>query len=211
MELSVSLLSLVLALVLGAVSPGPSFLMVARTALVASRKDGLAAALGMGGGGVILCAVALLGLLAVFAAIPMLYLALKVLGGAYLMYLGFRIWRGASLPLVVANAAAQNQPIRLKRHFLLGLATQLSNPKTAIVYASIFASLLPGDTPKAVLMMLPALIFVIETTWYAVVAVVLSAPVPRDRYLASKAWLDRVAGSIMAVIGLKLLCESPSS
>lgn len=210
MELSVSLLSLVLALVLGAVSPGPSFLMVARTALVASRKDGLAAALGMGVGGVILCAVALLGLLAVFAAIPMLYLALKVLGGAYLMYLGFRIWRGASLPLVVANAAAQNQPIRLKRHFLLGLATQLSNPKTAIVYASIFASLLPGDTPKAVLMMLPALIFVIETTWYAVVAVVLSAPVPRDRYLASKAWLDRVAGSIMAVIGLKLLCESPS-
>ena len=211
MELSVSLLSLVLALVLGAVSPGPSFLMVARTALVASRKDGLAAALGMGVGGVILCAVTLLGLLAVFAAIPMLYLALKVLGGAYLMYLGFRIWRGASLPLVVANAAAQNQPIRLKRHFLLGLATQLSNPKTAIVYASIFASLLPGDTPKAVLMMLPALIFVIETTWYAVVAVVLSAPVPRDRYLASKAWLDRVAGSIMAVIGLKLLCESPSS
>ena len=211
MELSVSLLSLVLALVLGAVSPGPSFLMVARTALVASRKDGLAAALGMGVGGVILCAVALLGLLAVFAAIPMLYLALKVLGGAYLMYLGFRIWRGASLPLVVANAAAQNQPIRLKRHFLLGLATQLSNPKTAIVYASIFASLLPGDTPKAVLMMLPALIFVIETTWYAVVAVVLSAPVPRDRYLASKAWLDRVAGSIMALIGLKLLCESPSS
>ena len=211
MELSVSLLSLVLALVLGAVSPGPSFLMVARTALVASRKDGLAAALGRGVGGVILCAVALLGLLAVFAAIPMLYLALKVLGGAYLMYLGFRIWRGASLPLVVANAAAQNQPIRLKRHFLLGLATQLSNPKTAIVYASIFASLLPGDTPKAVLMMLPALIFVIETTWYAVVAVVLSAPVPRDRYLASKAWLDRVAGSIMAVIGLKLLCESPSS
>ena len=210
MELSVSLLSLVLALVLGAVSPGPSFLMVARTALVASRKDGLAAALGMGVGGVILCAVALLGLLAVFAAIPMLYLALKVLGGAYLMYLGFRIWRGASLPLVVANAAAQNQPIRLKRHFLLGLATQLSKPKTAIVYASIFASLLPGDTPKAVLMMLPALIFVIETTWYAVVAVVLSAPVPRDRYLASKAWLDRVAGSIMAVIGLKLLCESPS-
>ena len=210
MELSVSLLSLVLALVLGAVSPGPSFLMVARTALVASRKDGLAAALGMGVGGVILCAVALLGLLAVFAAIPMLYLALKVLGGAYLMYLGFRIWRGASLPLVVANAAAQNQPIRLKRHFLLGLATQLSNPKTAIVYASIFASLLPGDTPKAVLMMLPALIFVIETTWYAVVAVVLSAPVPRDRYLASKAWLDRVAGSIMALIGLKLLCESPS-
>ena len=211
MELSVSLLSLVLALVLGAVSPGPSFLMVARTALVASRKDGLAAALGMGVGGVILCAVALLGLLAVFAAIPMLYLALKVLGGAYLMYLGFRIWRGASLPLVVANAAAQNQPIRLKRHFLLGLATQLSNPKTAIVYASIFASLLPGDVPNAVLMMLPALIFVIETTWYAVVAVVLSAPVPRDRYLASKAWLDRVAGSIMAVIGLKLLCESPSS
>ena len=210
MELSVSLLSLVLALVLGAVSPGPSFLMVARTALVASRKDGLAAALGMGVGGVILCAVALLGLLAVFAAIPMLYLALKVLGGAYLMYLGFRIWRGASLPLVVANAAAQNQPIRLKRHFLLGLATQLSNPKTAIVYASIFASLLPGDVPNAVLMMLPALIFVIETTWYAVVAVVLSAPVPRDRYLASKAWLDRVAGSIMALIGLKLLCESPS-
>ena len=209
MDLSLALLSLVFALILGAVSPGPSFLMVARTALSTSRKAGLAAALGMGVGGFVLSTVALLGLLAVFAAIPVLYLALKILGGAYLVYLGIRIWRRAKKPLLVDGALAKNQSPRNMRHFLLGLATQLSNPKTIIVYASTFASLLPADTPRPVLMLLPPLIFVIEVSWYAIVATALSSPLPRDRYLAAKAWFDRAAGGIMALIGVKLLCDSP--
>lgn len=208
MEISAAILSITIALTLGAMSPGPSFLMVARTALAVSRKDGIAAAVGMGVGGVFFSIVALLGLLAILAAVPLLHLGLRVLGGAYLVYLGYRIWRSAQQPLVVESAPIQSPAAQPWRSFLLALGTQVSNPKTAIVYASVFASLLPREVPLSALVVLPIMIFAIETIWYSVVALALSAPAPRARYLASKACLDRAAGAIMSVLGIKLIFEA---
>lgn len=207
MELFAAILSIAVALTLGAMSPGPSFILVARTSLAVSRRDGLAAAVGMGVGGVIFSVIALLGLLAVLAAIPLLHLALRIMGGAYLVYLGYRIWRGARQPLVLEGMAPQRHATKAWRSFVLGLVTQVSNPKTAIVYASVFASLLPGDVPTFVLVGLPVMVFAIETLWYSVVALALSSPSPRDRYLASKAWIDRAAGAIMSLLGLKLIFD----
>src|SRR6185312_5567565 len=62
MDTLVPFLSILAALALGAVSPGPSFVFVVRTSLAQSRRDGIAAARGMGVGGVIFAALALLGL-----------------------------------------------------------------------------------------------------------------------------------------------------
>lgn len=208
MELSAAILSIVVALTLGAMSPGPSFLMVARTSLAVSRKDGLAAAVGMGIGGVLFSVAALLGLLAILAAVPLLHLGLKVFGGTYLVYLGYRIWRSAQQPMLLEGGPVQSHTSRPWRSFVLGLATQLSNPKTAIVYASVFASLLPNEIPSGAIVALPIIIFAIETIWYSVVALALSAPAPRARYLASKAWLDRAAGAIMSLLGIKLIFEA---
>lgn len=208
MELSAEILGIAVALTLGAMSPGPSFILVARTSVAVSRRDGLAAAVGMGVGGVFFSAIALLGLLAILTAVPLLHLALKVLGGTYLAYLGYRIWRGARQPLVLESTSLQNHPTQAWRSFVLGLVTQVSNPKTAIVYASVFASLLPHDIPSVVPVVLPIMVFAIETTWYSVVALALSSPSPRARYLASKTWIDRTAGTIMSLLGLKLIFEA---
>jgi threonine/homoserine/homoserine lactone efflux protein len=208
MEMSAAILSIAIALTLGAMSPGPSFIMVARTSVALSRKDGIAAAIGMGVGGVFFSAIALLGMINILAAVPLLHFALKVLGGTYLIYLSYRIWLGARQPLTIENTPLDDRPMQASRSFLLGLATQVSNPKTAVVYASIFASLLPSEVPSFVLVALPIMIFAIETVWYTVVALVLSAPSPRARYLASKAWLDRAAGAIMSLLGFKLIFET---
>jgi threonine/homoserine/homoserine lactone efflux protein len=205
MELSATILSIAVALALGAMSPGPSFILVARTALAVSRRDGLATAVGMGVGGVLFSAIALPGLLAILTAVPLLYLALKVLGGTYLLFLAYRIWRGARQPLVLECSSIDSRPPQFRRSFVLGVVTQVSNPKTAVVYASVFASLLPGEIPASVLVALPIMVFAIETIWYSVVALALSAPSPRARYLTSKVWLDRSAGAIMSLLGLKLI------
>jgi len=209
MELSAALFGMAVALTLGAMSPGPSFILVARTAVAVSRRDGLAAALGMGVGGVGFAVLALLGLLAVLAAVPWLYGLLKVVGGCYLLHLGWRIWRGARQPLVLAGTEPHARP--LGRSFLQGLLTQLSNPKTAVVYASVFASLLPAEPPPSVWVVLPVLVFAIESGWYALVALALSAPRPRARYLAAKAGIDRAAGTLLALLGLKLVLDAPQS
>ena len=203
-----AVLSVAGAITIGAISPGPSFVMVARTALAVSRADGLAAALGMGAGGVLFAVAALLGLHLVLTAIPALYTAMKLLGGAYLIYLGCRIWAGASAPPAAVEAGGLDRPRARWRSFLLGFGTQVSNPKTAIVYASVFISLLPREVPAWAMVALPLVVFCIEAGWYAIVALVLSAPAPRALYLRSKRWIDRSAGSVMVLLGVKLLTDT---
>lgn len=190
------------AIAVGAASPGPSFVMVMRTALARSRADGVAAAFGMGFGGVVFCTLALLGMRAVFAQAPWLYLGFKIAGGAYLLYLALRMWMGARQPLV-AEAGAAARPQILKS-LVLGLATQLSNPKTLVFYGSVFA-LLPADLPVWSSLVLPVIIMAIETGWYMIVALVFSLRKPRAAYLHWKTWVDRFAAGVMGALGLKLI------
>jgi threonine/homoserine/homoserine lactone efflux protein len=201
------LLGIVAALTVGVVSPGPSFVMVARTAVSSSRSAGLAAGLGMGVGGVVFAVAALLGLQGILLAVPSLYLALKVAGGLYLAYLGVRIWGSAKQPLVVTRPASSTGTTILKS-LALGFTTQVSNPKTAIVYASVFAAFLPTVQSLGFNLTLVALVFAIEAGWYALVALALSSDRPRRVYLRYKSWVDRAAGGIMVALGLKLVSSA---
>jgi threonine/homoserine/homoserine lactone efflux protein len=201
MDELLALAGIVAALAVGVVSPGPSFVMVARTAVSQSRSHGVAAALGMGAGGAVFAAIALLGLHAVLLAVPSLYVALKVVGGLYLAWLGVRIWRAAKAPLPAAVAAA---PAGMRRALAAGFVTQVSNPKTAVVYASVFAAFLPAAHSAGFAAALLAVVFCIEAGWYALVAVALAARAPRQVYLRCKAWMDRLAGGVMVALGLKL-------
>jgi len=203
---TLAILAIAGAIAVGAASPGPSFVMVMRTALARSRADGVAAAFGMGIGGVIFCTLALLGMRAVFEQAPFLYLGFKIAGGGYLLYLAARMWMGAKEPFVVDPNAASARPQILKS-FLLGLATQLSNPKTLVFYGSVFA-LLPAELPAWGYFVLPPVIMTIETGWYMIVALVFSLGRPRAAYLRFKAWVDRAAAGVMAALGLKLIFSS---
>ena len=88
-----------------------------------------------------------------------------------------------------------------------GLTTQLSNPKAAIVYASVFAAFLPSHLSVALAAALVAVVFALETGWYAIVATLLSASAPRRAYIGCKAFVDRAAGLVMLGLGLKLIAS----
>ena len=205
-SLTLSLLSILGALCIGAMSPGPSFILVVRVSVSASRRDGLAAALGMGFGGLLFAALALAGLQALLMQVTWLYLVLKALGGAYLIYLGVLIWRGAKQPLTTQAAAPV--PRGWLRSLALGFATQVSNPKTAIYYASVFAAFLPQHPQAALFWILPPMIFLIEAGWYTLVALAFSADLPRAAYLRCKLWIDRLAGAVLGLLGGKLVLEA---
>lgn len=190
-------------LLVGAISPGPSFVLVSRIAMTRSRADGLAATLGMGLGGTLFGTLALAGLSALLHRVEWLYMLLKLAGGAYLIYLGIRIWLGAAKPLAFSSEEFTGGT-RL-RSFSFALLTQLSNPKTAIFYGSIFAALLPAAPSAWLLLVLPILIFAVESGWYAVVASAFSASRPRSIYLGWKKGIDRVTGALMGALGARLL------
>ncbi|WP_180059304.1 LysE family translocator [Acinetobacter sp. YH12128] len=195
--------SIAAALMLGAMSPGPTSIYVAKNSIAISRQHGLFTALGTGTGAAIFGLLAVLGLQAFLLALPSAYLALKICGGLYLLWMAFKIIKHAKEPIEVGDASSSQMSLR--RAFTTGLITQLSNPKIAIVLASIFTALLPKDIPTYFYFVLPVLCFFIDAGWCSLVAVALSAEKPRKVYLKFKAGFDRAAGAVMTVLGLKLI------
>ncbi len=195
--------SIAAALLLGAMSPGPTSIYVAKNSIAISRKHGLFTALGTGLGAAIFGLLAVLGLQALLLAVPSAYLALKICGGLYLLWMAFKIIKHAKEPIEAGDAS--NSQMSLRRAFTTGLITQLSNPKIAIVLASIFTALLPKEIPTYFYFVLPVLCFFIDAGWCSLVAVALSAEKPRKVYLKFKAGFDRAAGAVMTVLGLKLI------
>ena len=195
--------SIAVALMLGAISPGPTFIYVAKNSIAISRKHGLFTALGTGTGAAIFGLLAVMGLQAILLAVPSAYLALKICGGLYLLYLAYKIIKHAKEPMEQADGTTQ--VMSYKQAYRLGLITQMSNPKIAIVLASIFTALLPKEIPNYFYVVLPMLCFFIDAGWYSLVAVALSAEKPRRVYLKFKKVFDRIAGGVMTLLGLKLI------
>ncbi len=186
------------AIVLGAMSPGPSLVYVSRTALARSRRHGVAAAFGMGLGGVTFAIAAIAGLGAVLHYAEWAYLGLKIVGGAYLVILGIRMWLHAGQAPAAPGAVASGS---YGRTLAAATFAQLSNPKAVIVYGSVFAALMPPSPPLWMFLAIPPGIFAIETGWYLFVAWAFSTSRPRAVYARFSSWIDRVAGTVLGGLG----------
>lgn len=199
---------ILLALLAGVLSPGPSFVMVARTAVAKSRSDGLSCALGLALGATLIAILCLAGLHAVLLTVPALYMVLKLAGGMYLAWMAWNIWKAAPQPLEAAQAPGAVGDVvkpRLLHSFRIGLVTQLSNPKAAVVYGSVFAALMPAHLPLMGSILVAAGVFAMEFGWYVVVAVVLSSAAPRAAYMRGKTLVDRMAAGVMGLLALRLI------
>jgi threonine/homoserine/homoserine lactone efflux protein len=110
--------------------PGPAILYTAAQTLARGRAGGLMAALGIHVGGYCHVVAAAFGLSAVFRYVPALYLAVKIVGALYLVWLGIGIIRGRldaeALPHIGSKGA--------RRAFVESIAVELFNPKAAIFF-----------------------------------------------------------------------------
>lgn len=185
-----------------AISPGPAVLMSARTGLSEGFRTGALLAVGIGAGAVVWAGAAMFGLNLVFAAAPVLLWALKLVGGAYLLWMAVQMWRDASKPL----AEADDCPVPRSglSAFRLGLLTQLANPKPAVMFSAIFLGTVPPSTPGWVYGALLMVVFLNEAVWNAIVARIFSFDQTRARYISLKTVIDRAFGGLLALLGLKL-------
>ena len=85
-----------LALLAAIASPGPALLVAIQTSVRSGRRAGMATGAGLGLIAAGWTLTALLGLEAVFRLVPPAYTALKIAGALYLLYLAWKIWRGAT-------------------------------------------------------------------------------------------------------------------
>lgn len=193
-------------LLLGVMSPGPSFILVAQTALSKSRKEAIAVSIGMGVGSTVFAIIASIGLFVLLESVPWVYTTLKLIGGSYLCFLAYKMWRSSGDVMAISKRNNQSQNGLLKM-FSVGLFTQLSNPKTAIIFASAFAAFLPKELPIYSHAIIVSLSFLIDTLWYVIVSTLLSTDKAQSLYARFKGAICKTASSFMAVMGIKLIAS----
>ena len=130
------LVSLALLWTVAVVTPGPNFFNTAQLAASCSRRHGVAASAGVASGTILWGLAGGLGIKSLFTAAPMLYLAFKIIGGCYLIYLGLKLFK-RSAPAMGQNLLADEPRRSLFSAWRLGLLGNLSNPKSALFVAPI--------------------------------------------------------------------------
>ncbi len=180
--------------------PGPNFLVVARTAAARSRGAALAVVAGIGLGSACWSLAGLFGLHALFAAAPAVYAGLKLAGAFYLMFLGGRI-------LLASRGSASPPPVRGASGFPLGLLTSLSNPKSALLVAGLFAAVMPQGASLPLGLATVAEMVTISVFWYAAVACLVSTAGMAAAFLRLRRWIDRLAGVVFMGFGARLVLE----
>ncbi len=188
-------------LTLGAISPGPAVLMSARTGVTEGLRTGFFLSVGIGFGAVFWAVLALSGLALLFQIAPALLWSFKIAGGLYLIWMAIGMWRHAPDPLPDMTGTP---PRTAWSAFRLGLFTQLSNPKPAVLLSAIFIGTIPPGTPVWVLVSLLVYLFTVETTWNTIVARVFSFQSTRRAYVGAKSVIDRTFGGILALLGVKI-------
>lgn len=202
-----SLLSVAALWTVAVVTPGPNFLMTSRLAVAESRRSALWAVLGIGVGTAIWGCAGFFGVQVVFVVAPLAFVALKMLGGAYLVYLGGRlIWatRMGADPAGLRVAASRTRGAA----FRLGLLTNMANPKSALFVASVFATSLPLDASLGLGAASVVLMVCLSLAWYAILVSIITTRPVAAAFARGRYWLDRVAGVIFVVFGARLLLRT---
>jgi threonine/homoserine/homoserine lactone efflux protein len=133
-DLTQMALYLAAALVL-AVTPGPGIFYVAARTLAGGRAEGVASSFGTGIGGMVHVTAGALGVSALVLASAELFTALKLVGAAYLAWIGFRTFQSARREVATALSGARAAPpIGARRAFREGVLVEALNPKTAAFF-----------------------------------------------------------------------------
>ncbi|GAB0105428.1 LysE family translocator [Nocardia sp. JMUB6875] len=115
-------------------TPGPNMMYLVSRTVSQGRRAGLVSLGGVAVGFGVYLIAATAGITAVFAMVPALYLALKVTGALYLVYLAWKTLRPGGVSLFAPTELPADSPRRL---FGMGLVTNLLNPKIAILYMAL--------------------------------------------------------------------------
>jgi threonine/homoserine/homoserine lactone efflux protein len=182
---------------LGIMSPGPDFVAVTYTAVTGSRRSAAAVAAGVVLGNGIWAGAALLGVGALFALFPSLFLLIKTLGALYLLWLGVGLLRNARKPLPESGTRVG--------YFSKGLSTTMANPKAAIYYASALSSAAPANASFMLLLAMLAAVLVVATLWFSVVVMVLSTPKASAAFRRFKVYFESLFGLLLVSFGLRQL------
>ncbi|MFO1392341.1 MAG: LysE family translocator [Steroidobacteraceae bacterium] len=193
------------AAVLLTLAPGPDNLMVLALGASRGRTRGTAFGLGCALGCLSHTLLAAVGVSAVIAASPMAFTVLKVLGGLYLLRLGWQALRSGGSIRPSQPADATESPLGM---FVRGLVANAINPKVVMFFLAFlpqFVVASRGDTAWQIAQL--GLVFTAQAAVLFGTLGYFAGAIGQwlTRHERAGLWLDRVAGTVLIALGLKLL------
>jgi len=199
------------------ITPGPDTAVTTRNVFVGGMRGGVFTALGVTTGLSIWALAASAGVTALLVASEPLFMALKLLGGAYLIYLGIQALIGAFRKgdwSAVAERAATRRRLSAGAAYRQGLISDLSNPKIAVFFSSLLPQFVPQATAQgvgasfgdfAVLGLTFAAITLVWLVFYSWLLATAGNVLARPRIRRA---LEAVTGAVLIAFGIRLATES---
>lgn len=195
-----TLISLAVAVFLLAASPGPGVFAILARAVSTGFKPALLMIIGLVTGDIIYLACAVFGLSLVAQVMGELFIIVKLIGGAYLFWLGIKIWRSGEAEI---KNATQEKKITCMGHYLSGLFITLSNPKVILFYCGFLPAFINLNLISAADFLLVTIVvssvLMLVLSFYALLAV-RAADWLSDHRISGTA--NRIAGSVMMATGI---------
>ena len=205
-----SLISLALLYLAALIIPGPNLLLLTHTAASSSRRAALGVAFGIATGTFMWVAVAVFGVQKIFDAAPALQTGLRAVGGLYLLYLAFSLFRSMwgdrktaldTSEVVVTPADDESQ----RTYFRKGLLTNLTNPKSLAFWTSVAVVSLDPNALLATRISAVMMVGMMGLVWHIGLAYLFSTPHAQRAYLRAKPALSLITGVVMGAFGTRLL------
>lgn len=190
---------------LGAMSPGPSLMVVLRNTMIGGRKQGVMCAIGHGLGFGLYAGLAVYGLIVVLEVAPAVFAGLQLVGSALLLWYGWSMWHADHERLFNEESASRAQG------FGEGFAIAFFNPKIALFLVAVLAQVLQPDmnlTSKAAVGLLGMLI---DTLWYLIVALVLTGTPWLDRLKERATTIHRLTALVLWGFALSVVFQLAST
>jgi threonine/homoserine/homoserine lactone efflux protein len=189
------------------ITPGADMAMVARSVFMGGRRAAFATTLGISAGCVIWALASAAGIAAVLAASEAAYDTLRLVGAAYLVWLGVQSLlaarRGyhASEPLGAAGGSGPSP-------FRQGLLTNLFNPKIALFYTTFLPQFIgPGDPVLPLSLAMASVHILLGLAWLSAYAWLLDRAVEAFRGSRVRRALDALTGAVLVALGIRVAAD----
>ncbi|WP_175761235.1 LysE family translocator [Burkholderia ambifaria] len=190
------------------ITPGPDTAYIVGRSVAQGRGAGLMSAFGISAGCCVHALACAFGLTALLAASATAFTVIKLVGAAYLIYLGVRMIIARQAAEASGAEAAQGTAAKpLHQLFMQGFWTNVLNPKVVLFFVSFFPQFVSADSPHKAwaFLTLGAVFVAMSTVWTSLVAWVAGSVTQRfSGKPGVKKWLDRTVGSAFVGLGLRL-------
>jgi threonine/homoserine/homoserine lactone efflux protein len=193
------------AVMLALMSPGPNILAVIGTSMGVGRKQGIALAMGVGFGTCLWVSFAVLGFTAVIAKYAVVMIALKVLGGLYLLWLGYKALRSASSKKALSTNVVKLESRRA--YFRRGLTVQMTNPKAALATLAIVSIGVHAGAPLWVGASIVLGATVLSIGGHVMYALAFSTQAMVSVYAKARRFIEATLGAFFCIMGIRLLSD----